>query len=89
MGCGRNLRAIEERQGQQYTLLQEQTKILQNLQNEIQSLKGIIEKMPNLPGAEPGREKMSSGFYPAETEKDLDDILERAVQVSSLSSLKK
>ena len=89
IGVRRNLRAIEERQGQQYTLLQEQTKILQNLQNEIQSLKGIIEKMPNLPGAEPGREKMSSAFYPAETEKDLDDILKRAVQVSFLSSLKK
>ena len=44
--------------------------------------------MPNLPGAEPGREKISSAFYPAETEEDLDNLLERAVQVSSLSSLK-
>ena len=41
--------------------------------------------MANLPGAEPGREKMSLAFYPAETEEDL----ERAVQVSSWSSLKK
>ena len=89
LGLGRNLRAIEERQRQQYALLQEQKKLLQNLQNEIQSLKGIIEKMPNLPGAEPGREKISSAFYSAETEEDLDNLLERAVQVSSLSSLKK
>ena len=59
------------------------------LQNEIQSFKAIIEKMANLPGAEPGREKMSLAFYPAETEEDLDGLLERAVQVSSWSSLKK
>ena len=44
--------------------------------------------MANLPGAEPGREKMSLAFYPAETE-DLDGLLERAIQVSSWSSLKK
>ena len=88
MGLRSSIKTIDERQRQQYTLLQERTKILQNLQSEIQSLKVIIEKMPNLPGAEPGREKKSLPFYSVETEEDLDGFLE-AVQVSSWSSVKK
>ena len=86
MGLRSSIKVIDERQRQQYTLLQKHTKILQNLQGETQSLKAIIEKMSNFPGAEPGRQKKFLPFYPVETE-DLDGLLE-AVQVSSWSSVK-
>ena len=63
LGLRSSIEGIGRRQRQQYTLLQEQTKILHNLQSEIHIFTAILEKMPNLPGAEPGREKKSVTFY--------------------------